>query len=200
MLGALFFGFAAYAGILLAGTISMERFEDGPAPGEPPVPWIVGGAAIVGAIVAHSGGPPENVPLFALAICALAAVWCTDVRYGVVPDAFTLAPLAAIAGIAFFEHRPWTIASAIVLGIPFAAAALLSNGRGMGWGDVKLAALGGAVLGAQTGLLALSAACIAAVLYTYLRGRRHEPIAFAPYLAASIAVAMPLGLGLAVLT
>ena len=67
---------------------------------------------------------------------------------------------------------------------------MLSKGRGLGWGDVKLVALGAAVLGLRTSVLAFSAACLLAVAIAVVRRRRHEPIAFAPYLAGSMTVAL----------
>jgi prepilin signal peptidase PulO-like enzyme (type II secretory pathway) len=81
--------------------------------------------------------------------------------------------------------------SAAVPFAAFAAAALLSHGRGMGWGDVKLATLGGAVLGLEASLVALSLSCLAAAIYGYARGQRDVPIAFAPYLVAAIALTAP---------
>ena len=73
-----------------------------------------------------------------------------------------------------------------------AAAAIFSRGMGMGWGDAKLVAISGAVLGLPLGVLALAAACaVAAVLHRLLRGKG-SPIAFAPYIAAATALALPL--------
>jgi prepilin signal peptidase PulO-like enzyme (type II secretory pathway) len=60
----------------------------------------------------------------------------------------------------------------------------------MGWGDVKLVALGGAVLGIHAAVLAFAAACLIAVAVAALLKRRSEPIPFAPYLAVAIAVAL----------
>jgi prepilin signal peptidase PulO-like enzyme (type II secretory pathway) len=62
----------------------------------------------------------------------------------------------------------------------------------MGWGDVKLAALGGAVLGGEIALAAFGLGALVAVLYAYLRGRQQQVIAFGPYLAGAIAIALPL--------
>ena len=71
-----------------------------------------------------------------------------------------------------------------------AIAALASRGRGMGWGDVKLAALGGALLGVADATLAyFVAAAVAYVIARRTAGVR-RPIAFGPYLAASIAVTL----------
>jgi leader peptidase (prepilin peptidase)/N-methyltransferase len=194
ILGALFFGLAGYVGILLAGTIRIDEPLDGaPISAEPPIPWIVAGSAVIGAFVASYSGNASQTLLYAIVVCALAAIWCTDVRYGIVPDAFTLGPLALFFLIAVIQQNPVLFASAAVLFVPFALTALLSKGRGMGWGDVKLAALGGAVLGAPLALIAFSASCLIAVIYAYARGRHGQVIAFAPYLAGGIAIAMPLG-------
>jgi prepilin signal peptidase PulO-like enzyme (type II secretory pathway) len=79
----------------------------------------------------------------------------------------------------------WPAFWAVAVFLPFAAASLISKGRGMGWGDTKLAALGGAMLG-DAALIAYCAACLGAVAVAYLRKKHTEPIAFGPYLAASI--------------
>jgi leader peptidase (prepilin peptidase)/N-methyltransferase len=192
LLGAMFFGFCAYAGVLLAAGISATPYDDGPPPAQPPVRLLVAAAALLGAAVLHYNTTPHDVSIFAMVTGALAAVWCTDMRFGIVPDVFTLIPLALIAAIALLQQDTWTIASAVIVAAPFSFLALISKGRGMGWGDVKLAALGGAVLGAQAALFMFSAGCVVAVIYAYARGRARSPIAFAPYLAGSIGVAMPL--------
>lgn len=190
--GAAFFALASYVGILLAGTIVATPFEDGPVPGEPPVAWILAGSAIVGALIATHPASTQHIVIYAVVLCALSAVWCTDARYGLVPDVFTLAPLAIVLGIALVQKQPWPLVSAIIAFVPFAAMALISKGRGMGWGDVKLAMLGGAVLGGEAALLAFAAGSVVAVLHAYLLGQQSRVFAFAPYLAGAIALAMPL--------
>jgi prepilin signal peptidase PulO-like enzyme (type II secretory pathway) len=60
----------------------------------------------------------------------------------------------------------------------------------MGWGDVKLAALGGIALGLQPIIPFLASACLVAAAVAFFRRRKHEPIAFAPYLAGAIGVAL----------
>jgi hypothetical protein len=76
-----------------------------------------------------------------------------DARSGMIPNRFSLAPL--LSGLFAF--------------VPFAGLALFTRGHGMGWGDVKLAALGRTA------------------------GRARQPIAFGPYLAASIGAALAVG-------
>ena len=65
-----------------------------------------------------------------------------------------------------------------------------------GWGDAKLVALAGAVLGAPLALLMMAAACLAALVGYRLKANRQGPIVFAPYIAAfiGIGVALPAGL------
>jgi prepilin signal peptidase PulO-like enzyme (type II secretory pathway) len=60
----------------------------------------------------------------------------------------------------------------------------------MGWGDVKLAALGGALLGMRGAVPAFIVAAIAVYAVARVSGGVRRPIAFGPYLAASIAAAL----------
>lgn len=193
LLGAMFFGAAAYVGVLLASSMTFDTsvLEDAPSHGEPPVPVLIAASALIGAIVVPHAAGNAQILLLAILCLVLAGIWCTDVRYGIVPDVFTLVPLGLLVVVALLQHE-WGIFLSILLpAIPFAGAAVLSKGIGMGWGDVKLAALGGAVLGPQAAILAFALACIAAVIVAYARGWRTGPIAFAPYMAAAIAVAVP---------
>ncbi len=193
VLGFVFFAAAGFLGVVLASTIvpRLRRFDDGPPASTSPDFAIVGVCAVLGAIITPHASVPAQIAFFAILFVALAAIWHTDVRTGIVPDVFTLGPLAIIIIVAVIE-RDWMLLVSIALpSIPFAAAAAMSKGRGMGWGDVKLVALGAAVLGAQTATLAFAVACIAAVIVAYLKHRTAQPIAFAPYLVGAIALAIP---------
>jgi prepilin signal peptidase PulO-like enzyme (type II secretory pathway) len=194
VLGALFFGAAAYLGIVL-GNVFAERltaFADGPAPHEVPVAILVAGSALIGAFVVPHALAASEILEAAIVCVALAAIWVTDARRGLVPDVFTLGPLATILLVALWQHE-WRIFESTALPfVPFAIAAALSRGRGMGWGDVKLVALGGAVLGGWAAVLAFALACLAAVAVNYARGQRKGVIALAPYLAGAIGVFLPI--------
>lgn len=195
VLGALFFAAAGYVGALL-GTAFAERteaFEDGPEPSRAPVLALIAACAAIGAIVAMRADQGQ-VLLIAIVCLALVAIWVTDTTRGIVPDVFTLGPLGLILIVALWQHNWFAFISAAVPFVPFAIVATISRGRGMGWGDVKMVALGGALLGAEISVLAFALACTAAVALNYLRGRRRGPIAFAPYLAAAIGLAIPLGI------
>ncbi len=165
-------------------------FEDGPRTGKPPVVTLLAGAFFVGLIVAYRGAPLPLLGIELVLVASLAAAWYSDVRCGIVPDYFTLIPLALVLGVAVLTRQYGPLVSAAVVFVPFAGSALVSKGRGMGWGDVKLATLGAAVLPLEAAILAFAAACFVAVCVAVLRKRRGEPIAFAPYLAGAIALGM----------
>jgi prepilin signal peptidase PulO-like enzyme (type II secretory pathway) len=190
MLGALLFVCAAIAGLVTAAAICsrVQAYDDGPQPGVPPVVALVAGAALIGGI---AGAHAEAARLGVVAIVcgAFVAAWYCDVARGVVPDVFSLGPMAVIAVLAFVWHDPRMVVSALIVVVPFSIAAFFSRGRGMGWGDVKLAAVAGALLGASNALLALAlAAFAAAVGAKFRREAAMQPLAFAPYLIGATAL------------
>lgn len=189
---ALLYGCAAFLTIGWVSSLcdKIVPFDDGPKPGRPPTIALVIGTTILGGLLASRGISLPEVGLFAVLLVSLAACWYSDVRCGIVPDYFTLGPLALVLGVGVAAHNFMPIVSAVIVFLPFALAAVFSKGRGMGWGDVKLVALGAAVLGLNASILAFASACLVAVAVAAIRKRRTEPIAFAPYLAAAIAGAV----------
>ncbi len=189
-LGALLFACSAIVGLVVAAAICarVEAYEDGPRPGTPPVIALLAGAALIGGIAgAHTD--PGRLALVAVVAGAFVAAWYCDVARGIVPDVFSLGPIAVIAAVAFLWHDPRMLISALVVVLPFAVIAYLSRGRGLGWGDVKLAATTGALLGASNALLALAlAAFAAAVGAKFRRDAAAQPLAFAPYLIGATAL------------
>ena len=119
-----------------------------------------------------------------------AAIWFSDVRLGLIPDVFTVLPLIAVCSFAAFRGE-WNpiLSSAATFGA-FGILAASSRGRGLGWGDVKLAALGGAILGFQVAALAFAIAGAAVAVEAWLRRRATKPIAFGPYLISAIGLAL----------
>jgi Flp pilus assembly protein protease CpaA len=190
------FGCVGFLSIQLSAAVckNVVPFEDGPPPGRPPVTALVVGSAIVGMSLAMRGATAPSLVLVALVVVSLVACWYSDVRCGIVPDYFTVVPLAFWLLVSVASHNYTPLVSATIVFVPFAVAAVLSKGRGMGWGDVKLVTLGAAILGLQTAVLAFGGACLIAVFVAMIRRRRAEPIAFAPYLAGSIAAALALPL------
>ena len=190
------FGGAGYAGALAARSICdvTKPLPDGPPPGRPSVIMLVICACGAGLVEGLRGAGLTESALAALLCCSLVGIWYSDVRCGIVPDVFTLVPLALVLVVAAASHQWGALASSGIVFVPFALAAFASRGLGMGWGDVKLVALGGAVLGLEAAVLAFGCACALAVIVALAHRRRHEPLAFAPYLVAAIALPLTAGL------
>jgi leader peptidase (prepilin peptidase) / N-methyltransferase len=145
--------------------------------------------ALVGAASAHDLAWPQ-LALLALVVGLLAACAAADLRYGLIPDSCSLGALGVVLLASAFGHDWAPLFGAVAVGGAFAAAALLTGGRAMGWGDVKLAAAGGALLGAFDASFAFTLAALAAYALARLSRRTRGPIAFGPYLAVSTAIAL----------
>jgi prepilin signal peptidase PulO-like enzyme (type II secretory pathway) len=153
---------------------------------------LIVGAAVLGAIAAYRGLPLAGMAIVGLACGLLSAIWASDVVRGIIPDVFTIVPLGAILLAAALAGHWEVLAAAVVPALPFAFLAWRSGGLGLGWGDVKLAMLGGPIIGMQHALMAFALCCLAAVVVARVRKTAHQPIAFAPYLVSAIAVPLAL--------
>jgi prepilin signal peptidase PulO-like enzyme (type II secretory pathway) len=187
--GAAALGLAAARGV--CGSIA-DSPAGGPAPGAVPQQVLVIGGAVLGAIAAYRGLPLAGLAIVWLACGLLTAIWASDVVRGIIPDVFTIVPLGAILLAAALAGHWEICVAAVVPAVPFAFLAWRSGGLGLGWGDVKLAMLGGPLIGMQHALMAFALGCLAAVVVARVRKVSHQPIAFAPYLVS--AIALPLAL------
>ena len=154
------------------------------------VTGIDGRRVLLKGVFGEARPPVEDVDV----VVALVDIFECDSRTGIVPDVFTLVPLAILIGDSLVLHQfVMPAISALVVFTPFAIAALVTRGHGMGWGDAKLAALGGALLGMFAATLSFGIASLAAVIVTSIKHRsKAVPVAFAPYLVGAIAVSMAL--------
>jgi prepilin signal peptidase PulO-like enzyme (type II secretory pathway) len=186
---------AGWLGTLVASSRygALRRAAEGPRAAALPVWLVVAVAAAVGVRVGLAGAGAIAVAVALVAVLALSACAATDARAGIIPDPFTLGPLAVVLAVAGLRHAWDPLLGAAFAVVPFGLLALVSRGRGMGWGDVKLAALGGALVGATGMALAVAVASPAALAVNALVGRAREPIAFGPYLAAAIGLAFACG-------
>jgi prepilin signal peptidase PulO-like enzyme (type II secretory pathway) len=187
----LLFAAAAWGGTVIAAALCTGRtpFADGPAP-IPFARWpfaAIGGCTGFG--LALHGDSAAHLALLLVIALALAGCSAADLEFGLLPDVLTLVPLALLVALGAAAHDGLPALGAAFVALPFAAAAVASRGRGMGWGDVKLAALGGALLGAHDATLALMLASFAAYIITRAT-RTSRPVAFGPYLAGSIALTL----------
>jgi hypothetical protein len=166
---------------------------DGPATvrlGITPAIAIAFATAFMGFRFSAHGTAIFSMIFIALVICTLIIACWTDLRTGQVPVVVILPVILLVFGVDIFNKDWASVGSGILLASPFAITAFLSKGRGIGWGDVEIVALGGVVLGLNLGILAFSAACFLSVGVTFLRKKMKEPIAFIPYLTVVIAIAM----------
>ena len=187
------FGCIGFLATVLAAFVckSIVPFDDGPKPGTPPTRTLVASSAVFGGLLVSHVGLNGSVLVPAIVLVGLVASCYSDVVCGIIPDWFTLVPIAIVL-LARALTAEWTLLIVtLAVTAVFGLAAFVSRGRGMGWGDVKLVALGALALGDRA-LLAFAAACLAAVVIAALRRKRAEPVAFAPYLAAAIAAGMAL--------
>jgi hypothetical protein len=187
-----FFGCVASLGVVLgrAACKNIVPFEDGPRQGRPPVPVLIIASVLLGALVSGRGVSWISLTATAVVVLALVAAWVSDVLCGILPDAFTLLPLAGIVGVRAFSHQWDFLLGGAFVFLPFALVAACSKGLGLGWGDVKLATLGGVLLGAYAAIWSFIAVSLLVVVVAWARGRRSEPIAFGPYLAGAIGVTL----------
>jgi leader peptidase (prepilin peptidase)/N-methyltransferase len=149
------------------------------------------------------------IPLVAVMSVVCAVLWVIDVRSHRLPNVlvYSLYPVAAIGLLVsscLTQRAPWGSAALGMLlwGGVLAALHLLSGGRGMGMGDVKL----GPVLGGVTGWLSTAAAATGLMaafmlgglwaLGCMLRGgSRGSTIAFGPFLIMGWVVGLCVGPG-----
>ena len=197
LIGAVILGAAATCGVAASQAIlpRLPRFEDGPPATDVPPAALIAGAVVLGAIVGFRTPPLDQLALIAIVTIGLVGTWYCDARTGIIPDVFTLVPLALVVAYGLWQRQPMVLISALVLFVPFAILAFVSKGRGMGWGDAKLAALGGALLGVSTATLAFVLASLVAAVAAWVKHRsRNAPIAMGPYLVAAIAASLPFNL------
>jgi prepilin signal peptidase PulO-like enzyme (type II secretory pathway) len=195
IIAAALFAAAGWLGALLSealyGTLTPEA--DGPAAIEVPVWAFAAAPAVIGFFVGFQGDQPLHIAIFLIAVLSLTACAATDFRAGMIPDLFSVGPLLVVLALAAVQHDWAPPVGALFAFVPFALLALFSRGRGMGWGDVKLATLGGALVGMTGITLAVALASVAAFIVGRTGGRARQAIAFGPYLAASIGAALAVG-------
>jgi len=154
----------------------------------PLIELAVGLAFAATAIVLYDD--PAELALGLVFVAVLAAITLTDLERGIIPNA--ILAVGAVIGVGIvaatdpgsFPER--AIATAAAGG--FLLAALLVHPRGMGMGDVKLAAVMGLFLGSSVApalLIALAAGALVgiALMLSQGAGARKQAIPFGPFLA-----------------
>jgi len=139
-------------------------------------------------------------------ISSLIVIFFTDLKYGIIPDkiVFPAIIIAGIsnfraAGIAFGDARQFSIFRFLLPGLGaagfFGLLVILTKGKGMGLGDVKLAFLMGLVLGFPKIIVALylaflTGALVSAILILSKKKKFGQTIPFGPFLVAGTLAAV----------
>ena len=147
-------------------------------------------------------------PVFWLVVgVGLVAMLVADLWFYVLPDVFTIGLsvltflyrfLLTIAGIMQLSDFLGAIAAAVAASGFFAGLILLTRGKGMGWGDVKLAVVMGLLLGWPRILVALfvsflTGAALGIILIVLGKKRFGQVMPFGPFLIVGTIVALVWG-------
>lgn len=128
-------------------------------------------------------------------LCGVLVAAVVDARTGLIPDAVTRTTALAALGFAAANSAVLpACCGAYAVGGTLLALHVLTHGRGLGLGDVKLGTAIGAGIGPALGLAALGTAFVlgggyASWLLLTRRGRRGDAIRFGPFLAAGMLAA-----------
>ena len=165
-------------------------------------PLVEGVTALLwAAVVAVAWGEPERIALGIALVTLLVPVTLIDLEHKIIPNKLTgpFAVLAIALGVALAPQDvpEQLIAGAAAGGFLFAAA--LANPRGMGMGDVKLAAVLGLYLGkavAPAMMVALVAGVLGGLAVMARKGvadGRRTRVPFGPFLALGAVVGFVVG-------
>lgn len=148
-------------------------------------------------VFAVKGMSPDSL-LFGLCGSALLVISVIDARTYEIPfgcNLFIFA-LGIVRLLTDWPHRYLYIGGFLAVSGFFYLLHVLTKGRGIGGGDVKLMAAAGLLLGAVNIILAMVIGCIAGSVIHLGRmrfGGKDSTLAFGPYLSIGIAVAMLYG-------
>ncbi|MCR4804930.1 MAG: prepilin peptidase [Clostridia bacterium] len=143
-------------------------------------------------------GQPFTCALYCLAASALLALSVIDWRTFTIPNGFQifLLALGAVNLLADLAHWRTYVAGALIVSLFFLLLYIVTGGRGIGMGDIKLIAAAGLLLGWQKILLATCVGSLLGSVIHIIRMKRSgegAKLAFGPYLSCGIWIAMVFG-------
>lgn len=151
-----------------------------------------GAEAVMGVLVSFMFFyfPPSALPFPLFFVTVLAIIFLTDFKKYFIPDKVML-PSILIALL----WQPQNILAGALLGGFFTLLIILTRGKGMGGGDVKLGAFMGLGLGLYNGILAVMLAFFIGAIWglgAIILGKKKfkEHIPFGPFLVLGSAVAL----------
>jgi leader peptidase (prepilin peptidase) / N-methyltransferase len=157
-----------------------------------------GATVVMGALVAALGESAAAIHDIArgalVAFVVISAV--TDIETGYV---FDIVSLASAISLMILNLAQGTAASSLsgacLAAAPFLLIWTVTRGRGIGFGDVKLAVVAGLGVGASTACVCVGASFVVGALWSvaallFGRVRFGQPVAFAPFVAAGVAIVL----------
>lgn len=140
------------------------------------------------------------VGMFALwSVLLVIAVY--DIRHTIIPDSLLLVAFAITTGLLTVQYYPHVSAvllyalSGVLLALPFALIFFFSRGKYIGFGDVKLTALIGFMLGLWSGITAVMigiyVGAIVSIVLLVIKGKKYTlktEIPFGPFLILGMAL------------
>lgn len=136
--------------------------------------------------------------IFLAILSSLIVIFFADLKYQVIPDEVQISFLLFSIALLIFEGTTFLIffrhiLAAFLLMFVILSLFLLTKGKGMGFGDVKLAFTIGLLLGVKTGFLSLYiafvfGAIVGLALIIAAKKKPRSKIAFGPFLVSGILV------------
>lgn len=133
-------------------------------------------------------------------VCTLIVIFFADLKYHIIPDSMQISLLIFSMFLHFFQGESVSafinyFLSGLAVMTPILFIFLVTKGRGMGFGDVKLAFGFGLLLGLTGGLMVLYISFLAggifgAVFLLLRKKGMKSVIAFGPYLVISIIIVL----------
>ena len=157
-------------------------------------PLIEAANGLLWVLALRAAGLTPDMLLISLLLSALLVLSVIDARtHEITPGINWIILALGVIRFAFYHGHPLnTILGLAGLGGFFLAVWLLSAGRALGGGDVKLMAAAGLFLGLRDGLLGLILACfLGAIIHVVLMKVKNlgRELAFGPYLSAGFGIA-----------
>lgn len=150
-------------------------------------------------VLSWTYSPFVTIPLLILTIalsCVLEVIVIADLKYQIIPDEMQI--VLVVIGLAMFTLQGVApsavlvrIAEGALIMTPILFLYLITKGKGMGFGDVKLAFGIGILLGTYKGALALyiaflTGAVVGVCLLATTKSKMKSKIAFGPFLVVGI--------------
>jgi len=134
---------------------------------------------------------------YLISVCFLVIIFVYDWQWGEIPDVITLPAIVIAFVFSFIFRAPWwnVALAALIGGGFFLLQFLISRGRWIGGGDIRLGVLMGALLGWPVILLALflayfTGSIVGIFLIIIKKKKMSSPIPFGTFLSVATLIAM----------